>query len=109
MKIETLWKPVPNFEGYYEVSDAGQIRSLKRKKVHILKPVPNKNYQYLQVMLWEGHKGKLCYVHRLVAEVFIDNPNGYKYVTHIDGDRSNNCTANLKWIEKPDVKNQYTK
>ena len=109
MKKETLWKPVPNFEGYYEVSDAGQIRSLKRKKVHILKPVPNKNYQYLQVMLWEGRKGKLCYVHRLVAEVFIDNPNGYKYVTHVDGDRANNCTSNLKWIEKPDTKNQYTK
>lgn len=109
MKMETTWKPVPDFEGYYEVSDVGQVRSLKREKVHVLKNFPNKNYRYMQVMLWHGRKGKLCYVHRLVAEVFISNPNGYKYVTHIDGDRSNNCASNLKWIEKPDTRNQHSK
>ena len=109
MKNET-WKPVPDYEGLYQISNTGQVKSLKRKKEHILKPVPNKNYGYLQVMLVDTQRHyKLHYVHRLVASVFIENPNGYKFVTHIDGDKENNCTENLRWIEKTVNRNQWTK
>ena len=86
-----------NINGYdnYQVSDCGNVISLKRKI--ILKQRPNNNVGYMQVMLWHKSKGKYCYVHRLVAETFVDNPNNYAYVKHIDGDKHNNSAGNLAW------------
>lgn len=106
MKEEVRWKPVLNYEGY-EVSELGQVRSMKRNK--ILKAHPNKNYKYLQVALWKNSKMKLLYLHRVVAEAFIDNPNGYNIVRHIDGDVTNNTVSNLIWAETPNYRNQYSK
>ena len=79
-----IWKPIENFENLYEVNDDGQVRGLKRGK--LLKPQPNRKTGYLQVMLWNNSTVKLHYVHRLVAQAFVENPHGYKYVSHIDGD-----------------------
>ena len=52
---------------------------------------------------------KLLYLHRVVAEAFIDNPNGYNIVRHIDGDVTNNTVSNLIWAETPNYRNQYSK
>lgn len=93
-----IWKPIVNFENLYEVNDDGQVRGLKRGK--LLKPQPNRKTGYLQVMLWNNSTVKLHYVHRVVAMAFVENPHGYKYVSHIDGNLTNNTADNLEWVAK---------
>lgn len=93
-----IWKPIENFENLYEVNEDGQVRGLKRGK--LLKPQINRKTGYLHVLLWRNSKIKLHYLHRLVAQAFVENPHGYKYVSHIDGDLTNNAAENLQWTEK---------
>ena len=105
-----LWKPVKNYEGLYEISDAGTVRSKDRKidtkirhvsqriiKGKELKPNLKKN-GYFTVDLCKNGKITTTLVHRLVAEAFIPNPHNRKYVNHIDSDRTNNKAANLEWV-----------
>lgn len=96
------WKTVEGYENLYVVSDTGNIKGEKRGK--ILTAHPNKGTGYFQVMLWDCGKIRLKYVHRLVATAFLENPHGYKYVTHIDGDLSNNRVENLQWVKTPNKK-----
>lgn len=96
--------PVKGYEGYYAVSDTGRVAGLMFKnnmyefpKVTILSPEDN-GYGYLIVGLCKPrHKRKNHYVHRLVAEAFLDNPDGCKYVNHIDFNKKNNRAENLEW------------
>lgn len=102
------WKPVKDFEGYYEVSDDGEVRSLDRPvrsrwggermiKGVVLKQATSKK-GYKTIVL---HKNKLWYqkqVHRLVAEAFIPNPLNLPQVNHKDTDKANNKVDNLEWI-----------
>lgn len=90
------WSAVKNYENLYEVSDLGQIRSVARQKN--LAVNPHKDTRYLTVGLWKNNKNKTCYVHRLVAEAFIPNPDNLPQVNHIDGDRQNNNINNLEWV-----------
>ncbi len=102
------WKPVVGYEGLYEVSSLGNIRSLERNIVrsdgvvtHIrakmICPVLNED-GYRQCKLCRNGKHSTKRVHRIVAEAFIDNPYGYDEVNHIDSNRENNCVENLEWI-----------
>ena len=104
------WKEIKGFEGYYEVSSEGKIRSkdriiiqksgrFHRRKGKILHQTPNKNNHYYQAMLIVHKHPSLKYVHRLVAEAFVENPNDYKFVTHINADITDNRASNLKWIK----------
>ena len=109
MKKE-YWKPVVGYEGLYEVSNWGRVKSLKRLvKTHnkwgecyitinekILKKRIDK-YGYERVMLYKHGKSKLKQVHRLVAEVFIDNPDNLPCVNHKDENKLNNNVDNLEW------------
>lgn len=81
--------------GLYEVSNFGNIRSLKNSI--ILKPYIKNGY--LAVNLFGGVQ-KHFYVHRLVAEAFIPNPKHYKEVNHIDCNKSNNNVSNLEWCNR---------
>lgn len=102
-----IWKPVVGFEGLYEVSNKGQVRSVDReilqkngrtrKKVGVVLKqfITNKGYPY--VMVNKDYKQHLKTVHRLVAEAFIPNPNNYPVVNHKDEDKTNNCVENLEW------------
>jgi hypothetical protein len=89
------WRAVKGYEGLYEVSNLGRVRSLFRYK-QIVKGVPT-NRGYLRVTLCKDKVHKLCSVHRLVATAFIQNPHNYPCVNHKDEVRTNNQANNLEW------------
>lgn len=75
----------------YEIAKEGQV--INKTNGHVLKPQPN-GKGYLRVKI----EGKLRFVHRLVAEKYIPNPNNYEQVNHKDGNKINNCVDNLEWV-----------
>lgn len=90
-----IWKPIPCYEGLYEVSNYGNIRSLFRYK-KVLKPW-DIGTGYLMIYLSKEKTRKAFLVHRLVANAFIPNPEGKPQVNHIDENRANNSADNLEW------------
>lgn len=91
--MREIWKDIPGYEGFYQASSFGNIRSRYR----VLKPQQCTN-GYLFVCLSVRGKVSQHRVHRLVAMTFIDNPNNYPEVNHIDEDKTNNNISNLEWI-----------
>ena len=91
-----VWKKVKGYN--YEVSDDGQVRNYKTKK--LLKQGVNKSYPYARVSFSLGCSGtpKIMFIHRLVAEAFINNPENKPQVNHIDGNKLNNNVDNLEWV-----------
>lgn len=94
-----IWKDIPGYEGIYQVSTSGRVKSLKFGKERILKPIRN-NCGYLQVELCKNGECKRFYVHRLVAQVFLPNPNNLPEVNHIDEDKINNRVENLEFCDR---------
>ena len=91
------WKPIPGYEGLYEISNYGRVRSYKRSsKGKILSPCKDGS-GYLFVILCKDGKTKLRRMHRLVAEAFIPNPNNFPQVNHMDECKENNYFGNLEW------------
>lgn len=101
MKTET-WKPIADYVGLYEVSNKGRVRNLKTGR--ILKPKNNRR-GYLFVGLHKNGAVKNRYIHRLVAQAFIPNPNKLPEVNHKDEIRTNNKLDNLEWISHRDNSN----
>lgn len=104
------WKDIKNYEGKYQISNLGRVKSLKKwsgnkynpKWVYqdrILHPSNNGN-GYLIIGLKKNNIRKNYYIHRLVAEHFIDNPNNYKEVNHLDYNKENNKADNLEWCTR---------
>ena len=94
MKMTETWKDVAGYEGLYQVSDRGRVRSLWFGKVRILKP-GLKNGGYLQVALYRERKQKYLLVHRLVAEAFVPNPLNLPQVNHKDENKLNNSVDKI--------------
>ena len=84
-----------DYEGLYQINKNGEIKS-KRKNI-IMKPTIN-DKGYLNISLRKDKQKKQYYIHRLLAIQFIDNPNEYKIVDHIDNNKLNNDLENLRWI-----------
>ena len=105
---DEIWKDIEGYSGKYQVSNFGNVRStyvnrcmfgkykMKIEKETLLKQIDN-GAGYLKVNLKSNGKRKNCFVHRLVAEAFVENKNGYRYVNHIDYNKLNNHSNNLEW------------
>lgn len=108
--VEVVRKPVPGYEGYYEVDQFGRVYSLERvvsvddngRKYR--KPISGKLLKqrmhtqgYKAVSLTKAGKTKSVYVHRIVAMAFLPNPNELPFINHIDEDKTNNFVENLEW------------
>lgn len=91
-----LWSDAKEYEGLYQASNIGRVKSIKFGKERILKPFTNSS-GYLQVSLFKNGKKKNFYVHRLVAEAFLPNPDNLPCVNHKDEDKTNNNVNNLEW------------
>lgn len=110
--MNEVWKPVQGYEGIYEVSNLGRVRSLDRvaeNRWGTTRPIPGtirtiavKREGYCFVNLFRKSKGKPMYVHRLVALAFLPNPDNLPQVNHKDGDKLNNALTNLEWCSKSD-------
>lgn len=95
--MKEIWKPVQDFEGYYEVSNTGKVRSVYRYKKE-LKPMIGRENRYLYVDLFKPDQRKRMAVHRIVASAFCENPDNKPFVNHKDEVKSNNNAENLEWV-----------
>ena len=110
--MQEIWKDISGYEGIYQVSNLGNIRSCERK-VYFKKGNPLTSYMtvpekiiskhisntgYYRVGLRKDGKRKFLSVHRIVTSAFIDNPENKPHVNHIDGNRLNNHSDNLEWV-----------
>jgi len=115
--MDELWKDIPGYEGIYQASTCGRIRSVDGKttqsvrhgerkwKERILKPKACSNYACIgyRVSLWKEKKAHDYLVARLVAATFIKNNLSTNLtVNHLDGDRLNNNIENLEWLTLSD-------
>ena len=91
-----MWKEVKGFEGFYEVSDKGEIRRLLSGSR--TRPIKPRGEKYPTVSLSKPGFKKSVTVHRTVAEAFLEKPEGATEVNHIDGDTRNNVVSNLEWV-----------
>lgn len=100
----TYWKDIKDFEGFYQINEIGDVKSLERKssnpinlieKELILKPRIKRGYS--TVVIQKNGKRKYISTHRLVALTFIPNPENKTQVNHINGIKNDNRTENLEW------------
>lgn len=107
--MEEIWKDIIGFEGIYQISNFGRIKSLERLvkcgilnsefrivKERILKPAINRN-GYYKVCLKHKFINKTLLVHRLIAQAFIPNPENKPTINHINGIKTDNRIVNLEW------------
>ena len=97
MKKE-IWKDIKDYEGLYQVSNFGRVKSIRFGKERILKSGTN-NWGYLFVKLCKNGKIKPFLVHRLVAEAFLPNTDNLPCVNHKDENKQNNNVNNLEWCD----------
>lgn len=101
--MNEIWKAIEGYDGAYEVSNTGKVRSLRFGKCKLLKPMVNagKYNGYSTVTLYNtGKRIAKVKVHRLVAEAFIPNPDNLPIINHKDENRMNNSADNLEWCTK---------
>jgi hypothetical protein len=108
MQEKEIWKDIPGYEGLYQISNLGRVKSLDRivtSKIGVKKSVKGKimkncingnQYSYVNLSLNKKFKSKK--IHRLIAIVFIPNPENKPCVNHKDGNKLNNSIDNLEWV-----------
>lgn len=90
---DEVWKDIPGWEGLYQVSNLGRIRSIR---VRLIKPYDTRGYRV--ATLHSGDRMERAGVHRFVAQAFIPNPESKEQVNHINGDKADNNVENLEWV-----------
>lgn len=102
--MNEIWKPVVGFEGLYEVSNLGNIKSLnycrtgQKKILKCLRHISG----YLQISLRKNNQSYKITIHKIVATAFVENPNNYTEINHKDEDKTNNSANNLEWCTHKD-------
>ena len=101
--MNEIWKDISGYEGLYQVSNLGRVKSLPRKgtrtrKERILKELTSR--KYLSINLYKDGQLKTFTIHRLVAEAFIENTNNLPEVNHKDENKLNNIADNLEWCTR---------
>lgn len=112
--MNEIWKDIEGYEGYYQVSSHGKVRSMERevpdpriksgvKKVssRVMKPGVH-NRGYLKVSLRKGGAKQMLYIHRLVGSAFLERDEHRTTINHLDGDKTNNHVSNLEWLSHLD-------
>lgn len=94
MERKEEWRPVTGYEGLYKVSNCGEVFSV-RKNILLTRKYNRLGYQI--IILYKEGKGRLFYVHRLVAQAFIQNTYNYPCINHKDENKMNNKVDNLEW------------
>lgn len=109
--MQEVWKDIEGYEGRYQVSNFGHVKSLRyrgRNEARLLVPKCN-NSGRLWVELFVNGKKKCMLIHRLVAMAFIPNPNGCLQINHIDENPKNNVVWNLEWCTAKENISKYLK
>jgi len=110
--MKEIWKDIKGYEGAYQISNLGRVKTLRRKIKHprhgeylrpekILRPRIN-HHGYLRVAFNVNKVTKDFFVHRLIAIAFIPNPHNYATINHMDGNKLNNDISNLEWCTQPE-------
>jgi hypothetical protein len=112
--MREIWKDIKDYEGLYQVSNLGRVKSLLFGKEKILRPIEH-TVGYLEVSLFKDGKVKRFYIHRLVATAFLPNPDNKPVINHKDEVKTNNFVGtpendykdgNLEWCDK-EYNNNY--
>lgn len=120
MISEEMWVDIAGWEGIYQVSDLGRVKALARAVVRT-KPYPSvlrleesikslarNGNGYLFVFLKRDGTRQKMFIHRLVAQAFLENPHNKPIVNHKDSDRGNNLLSNLEWVtDSENTKHAY--
>ena len=109
--MKEIWKDIKGYEGLYQISNFGYIKSLHYSggtKQKIMKFGKDKD-GYLQIILTKNKKHKVYKVHRLVAQTFIPNPDNLPQINHRDENKQNNNVNNLEWCSNKYNSNYGTK
>ena len=119
--MEEIWEDIKNYEGLYQASNLGRIRSRYKynsrsnnnanlsDKYKMIKPIQiSRTNNYLKVSLVKNKKAKQIRVHKIIAETFIDNPYNKLEINHKDGNKHNNKVDNLEWCTtKENIRHAY--
>ena len=93
-----IWKDIPGYEGRYQVSHIGRVRGLRKRT--LVGQVINSGYRVLNLVSGGRRTRVVRLEHRLVAEAFVANPNGYPEVNHLNGVKTDNRASNLEWTTR---------
>lgn len=113
--MKEVWKDVKGYEGLYQISNFGNVKSFigydhsKKKYVKREKILTPSIGEYKKVQLFKNKKRSTYYIHRLVAQSFVPNPNNYRIVNHKDENKYNNYADNLEWCTHQENMNYGTK
>ena len=109
--MQEIWKDVKDYEGLYQVSNLGNVKRLNGKwvkKERYVNQIITSSYKYYSVCLSNHQETRRFFVHRLVAQAFVENYENKPIINHIDGNKLNNRSDNLEWCtQKENVKKSY--
>ena len=111
MNMQEIWKDIHGYKGLYQISNYGRVKSFNWRHwgyTRVLTPQPTA-HGYLHIRLHKDKKIEQFSVHRLVALVFVPNPEGKPEVNHINEDKTDNRACNLCWMTHEENNNWGTK
>lgn len=96
--MDEIWKDIKNYEGMYQISNTGKVKSFRNNEPRIMKTSLLQGYPVVQL---SNHNDRHTFeLHRLVAEAFIPNPNNYPFINHKNEIRNDNRINNLEWCSQ---------